>query len=96
MEDDAPDTHDSEREWSCEQTNQLRFDKSLHTTFFLSMDGEGNAPTSRQKGKLERLRRRHERFGTASYTTWLLKFVYTLRPIDPIGARFGESASSHG
>ena len=58
----APESHDRSGEWACEVTNDLRVDKGLHTTFFLSTDGKGNTLTSEQKDKMERLRRRHKRF----------------------------------
>ncbi|WP_136602642.1 transcription initiation factor IIB [Salinigranum halophilum] len=49
-------------EWSLERTTQLRVDRGLHTTFFLSSDGYGNALTKAQKDKFGRLRMRHKRF----------------------------------
>ncbi|WP_136603223.1 transcription initiation factor IIB family protein [Salinigranum halophilum] len=49
-------------EWSLERTTSLRVDKGLHTTFFLSSDGYGNALTKAQKDKFGRLRMRHKRF----------------------------------
>jgi len=52
-------------EWSCESINPLRIDKGLHTTFFLSTDGYGNALSSEQKDRFGRLRRRHKRFQVA-------------------------------
>jgi transcription initiation factor TFIIB len=58
----APDSTDRKGEWAVEPTTELRVDKGLHTTFFLTSDGKGNALTSRQKEKMGRLRRRHKRF----------------------------------
>nr|WP_246279850.1 hypothetical protein [Natronomonas salina] len=58
----APETHDRSGEWACEVTNDLRVDKGLHTTFFLSSDAKGNTLTPAKKDKMERLRRRHKRF----------------------------------
>jgi transcription initiation factor TFIIB len=49
-------------EWSLERTTQLRVDKGLHTTFFLSSDGYGNSLSKAQKDKFGRLRMRHKRF----------------------------------
>ena len=58
----APDNTDRDGEWACEPTNNLRVDKGLHTTFFLSSDAKGNTLTPAKKDKMERLRRRHKRF----------------------------------
>lgn len=58
----APDTTDRTGEWAVEPTTELRVDKGLHTTFFLTSDGKGNALTSRQRERMGRLRRRHKRF----------------------------------
>jgi transcription initiation factor TFIIB len=58
----APDSTDRKGEWAVESTTELRVDKGLHTTFFLTADGKGNALTSRQRERMGRLRRRHKRF----------------------------------
>ena len=62
LKDHAPTTDDRSGEWACEPTNQLRVDKGLVTTFFLSTDGKGNTLSPERKDKMERLRRRHKRF----------------------------------
>jgi transcription initiation factor TFIIB len=49
-------------EWSLETTTSLRVDRGLHTTFFLSTDGFGNALSTAQKDFYGRLRMRHKRF----------------------------------
>jgi transcription initiation factor TFIIB len=49
-------------EWSLETTTSLRIDRGLHTTFFLSSDGYGNALSTAQKDFYGRLRMRHKRF----------------------------------
>jgi transcription initiation factor TFIIB len=58
----APDTKDRTGEWAVEPTNDLRVDKGLHTTFFLTSDGKGNSLSSKKRDQMGRLRMRHKRF----------------------------------
>jgi transcription initiation factor TFIIB len=58
----APAGTERDGEWAVEPTQELRVDKGLHTTFFLSTDGKGNTLSPERKDKMERLRRRHKRF----------------------------------
>jgi transcription initiation factor TFIIB len=85
--DHAPDTTDRTGEWACEPTSQLRVDKGLHTTFFLSTDGRGNTLTSSQKDKMERLRRRHKRFQMDSKRD--IRLNEGMRDIGMLGANLG-------
>ena len=58
----APTGSERDGEWAVEPTKELRVDKGLHTTFFLSTDGKGNTLSPERKDKIGRLRRRHKRF----------------------------------
>jgi transcription initiation factor TFIIB len=83
----APDTTDRTSEWAVEPTTELRVDKGLHTTFFLTSDGKGNALSSKQKEKMGRLRRRHKRFQMDSKRANRLNEGF--RDIGMIGANLG-------
>ena len=67
-----------------EPTTDLRVDKGLHTTFFLTSDGKGNALTSRKREQMGRLRRRHKRFQMDSKRA--NRFNEGFRDIGMIGA----------
>ena len=83
----APDTTDRTGEWAVEPTTELRVDKGLHTTFFLTSDGKGNALTSRKREQMSRLRRRHKRFQMDSKRANRLNEGF--RDIGMIGANLG-------
>ena len=83
----APDNTSRKGEWAVEPTTELRVDKGLHTTFFLTADGKGNALTSKQKEKMGRLRRRHKRFQMDSKRDNRLNEGF--RDIGMIGANLG-------
>lgn len=70
-------------EWSCESVTQLRIDKGLHTTFFLTSDGYGNALSSEQQDKYDRLKQRHKRFQVESKRA--IRLNEALRDVQMIG-----------
>ena len=62
----APTNTERTGEWAVEPVNELRTDKGLHTTFFVTTDGKGNTLSSERKDKMHRLKRRHKRFTMAN------------------------------
>lgn len=73
------------QEWSLEAVNPLRFDKGLHTTFFLGKDGQGNSLSFAQKRKFGRLRRSHRRWQMGSNRKRTIRLNEGLRDIEGIG-----------
>ncbi|WP_114579431.1 transcription initiation factor IIB family protein [Saliphagus sp. LR7] len=74
-------------EWGCESVTQLRIDKGLHTTFFLTSDGYGNALSSAQQDKYDRLKQRHKRFQVESKRA--IRLNEALRDVQMIGGNLG-------
>lgn len=70
-------------EWSCESVTQLRIDKGLHTTFFLTSDGYGNALSSEQQDTYDRLKQQHKRFQVADDRA--IRLNEALRDVQMIG-----------
>ncbi|MFC6763703.1 transcription initiation factor IIB family protein [Natrinema soli] len=83
----GPDERSGRHEWSCESVTQLRIDKGLHTTFFLTSDGYGNALSSEQQDKYDRLKQRHKRFQVESKRA--IRLNEALRDVQLIGGNLG-------
>ncbi|MFC4990480.1 transcription initiation factor IIB family protein [Saliphagus infecundisoli] len=79
----GPDEWSGRNEWSCESVTQLRIDKGLHTTFFLTSDGYGNSLSSEQQDKYDRLKQRHKRFQVKSKRA--IRLNEALRDVQMIG-----------
>ncbi|MFC4986307.1 transcription initiation factor IIB family protein [Saliphagus infecundisoli] len=83
----GPRTGGGPAEWSCESVTQLRIDKGLHTTFYLTSDGYGNALSSAQRDKYDRLKQRHKRFQVESKRA--IRLNEALRDVQMIGGNLG-------
>lgn len=83
----GPDERSGSAEWSCESVTQLRIDKGLHTTFFLTSDGYGNALSSQQQDKYDRLKQRHKRFQVENKRA--IRLNEALRDVQMIGGNLG-------
>ncbi|MFC4989123.1 transcription initiation factor IIB family protein [Saliphagus infecundisoli] len=83
----GPQSGGGPAEWSCESVTQLRIDKGLHTTFYLTSDGYGNALSSDQQDKYDRLKHRHKRFQVESKRA--IRLNEALRDVQMIGGNLG-------